>query len=129
MKIRGRKTRARDLKTKFLPFSTLPPIKKGSWTFAGHLETTGGQYSSLWDAKMDGRLQEGAVIRFVREPNNVHDKCAIAVYADKHRIGYVPRENYLLSSIMDIGVNVAGRVLMQVQDGVKVRLYVGVPKK
>ena len=122
MKIRRTKHRPKK------QMSGLPTIKKGSWAFAGHIDTVGGQYAQFWEAKMDGLLNEGAVITFRREPSNPHDKAAIAVYAGSYRIGYVPRENYLLAGVMDIGVKVAGRVMHQHSGGVKVRFYIGRPK-
>lgn len=39
-----------------------------------------------------------------RQPNNKHDKHAIAIYYEKIRIGYVPRElNLIISRLMDAG--------------------------
>jgi hypothetical protein len=44
-------------------------------------------------AVKSGRFTPGANVRLVREPNNVHDSNAIAVYAETGRrvVGYVPK--------------------------------------
>lgn len=132
MKIRRRKMREVESSAS-KALMAMPKIKKGSWAFAGPMKSVGGSYAELWDAKMNGRLIEGAVLRLKREPENLHDKLAIAVYTydGKVRIGYVPRENHLLAAIMDIGIVVGGRVVNHHTEnagGVHFRLYIGRPK-
>ena len=44
------------------------------------------------------------VLTMKREPNNQHDKYAIAIYCDTIRIGFVPAEiNLVCSRLMDAG--------------------------
>jgi hypothetical protein len=49
-------------------------------------------------------LKKGMVLRMQRNPTNRYDKNAIAIYFEKIRIGYVPRElNLVISRLMDAG--------------------------
>lgn len=49
-------------------------------------------------------LEKGLVLRMQRHPNNKHDKNAIAIYYNKIRIGWVPKElNLIISRLMDAG--------------------------
>ncbi|MGJ7029565.1 HIRAN domain-containing protein [Niabella hirudinis] len=51
------------------------------------------------------QMQEGDMLQMVREPENQFDTSAIALHFNKHRIGYIPREdNELLSKLMDAEV-------------------------
>ncbi len=50
------------------------------------------------------KLEKGQVLRMQRQPKNKHDKNAIALYFEKDRIGWVPRElNLVISRLMDAG--------------------------
>ena len=50
------------------------------------------------------RLEKGLVLRMQRHPENKHDENAIAIYYEKVRIGWVPRElNLIISRLMDAG--------------------------
>jgi hypothetical protein len=51
-------------------------------------------------------------LRFVREPDNVHDELAILVTDGKdNKLGYVPREkNSILARLMDAGKLIYGKV-------------------
>ncbi len=50
-------------------------------------------------------LQQGQLVELFREPENIHDACAIAIYCNQHKIGYVPAEqNEILSRLMDSDV-------------------------
>ena len=50
------------------------------------------------------QLEKGLVLRMQRHPENKHDENAIAVYYEKVRIGWVPRElNLIISRLMDAG--------------------------
>ena len=50
------------------------------------------------------RLEKGLVLRMQRHPENEHDENAIAIYYEKVRIGWVPRElNLIISRLMDAG--------------------------
>lgn len=47
-------------------------------------------------------LQENDLLELRREPNNEHDVCAIALYWQQEKIGYVPaNDNELLSRLID----------------------------
>jgi hypothetical protein len=51
------------------------------------------------------QMRQGDLVELVREPDNEHDECAIALHWNRKKIGYVPAENNeLLSRLMDIGV-------------------------
>jgi len=50
-------------------------------------------------------MQEGDLLEMVREPENEYDAKAIALYFNRHKIGFVPQEdNELLSKLMDADV-------------------------
>lgn len=54
--------------------------------------------------KVYPQFEQGQVLRMQRRPKNKYDKCAIAIYYDKMRIGWVPRElNLVISRLMDAG--------------------------
>ncbi len=54
--------------------------------------------------KVFPHLEKDLVLRMQRMPQNKHDKNAIAIFYDKTRIGYVPRElNLVISRLMDAG--------------------------
>lgn len=49
-----------------------------------------------------GQMNEGDQLELVREPENEYDDCAIALYWNKGKIGFIPRdENALLSRLID----------------------------
>lgn len=49
-------------------------------------------------------LEKGLVLKMQRQPKNRYDNNAIAIYYEKIRIGYVPRElNLIISRLMDAG--------------------------
>ena len=49
-------------------------------------------------------LEKGLVLRMQRQPQNEHDKNAIAIYYKDMRVGWVPRElNLIISRLMDAG--------------------------
>src|SRR5690606_34128519 len=51
------------------------------------------------------QMQEGDMLELVREPENKHDACAIALHYNMEKIGYVPREsNEILSRLIDAHV-------------------------
>lgn len=86
----------------------------GDVRFVGHYEVVGGYYHDMWEAKVDGLLQEGAWLRMQREPTNIHDRNAIAVFTKNNkRVGYVAKEKAeYLAAFMDIGVKMAMRVVV-----------------
>lgn len=55
--------------------------------------------------KLLSQMQEESTVKLVREPANEHDCCAIAIYFEDKKIGYVPREsNEMLSRLLDAEV-------------------------
>jgi len=50
-------------------------------------------------------MRTGDLLELVREPDNAHDACAIALHYNNQKIGYIPaEENELLSRLMDADV-------------------------
>lgn len=57
------------------------------------------------------KLDADAVLKMVRDPKNEHDECAIAIYFDGVRIGWVPRDlNQVVARLMDAGKMFFARV-------------------
>lgn len=55
-------------------------------------------------AEIFPKLKENTYLTVKRDPNNEHDSCAIGVYFDSTRIGWVPmKENTVISRLMDAG--------------------------
>jgi hypothetical protein len=51
------------------------------------------------------QMKEGDMLELVREPDNAHDPCAIALHWNKKKIGFIPAEdNEMLSKLLDIGI-------------------------
>lgn len=51
-----------------------------------------------------GRLQPGAALQLVAEPENRYDPNAIAVYIEEHKLGFIPRsENKTISLLFEQG--------------------------
>lgn len=47
-------------------------------------------------------LKPGKPVLLVREPRNQYDPCAIAVYIDGEKVGYIPRnQNRVIASFID----------------------------
>jgi hypothetical protein len=54
--------------------------------------------------KVFPHLEKDLVLRMQRQPDNKYDENAIAIFYEKIRIGYVPRElNLIISRLMDAG--------------------------
>ena len=52
--------------------------------------------------KLLDTMKEGDLIALVREPGNIHDSCAIALYMQGRKIGFVPAaNNQMLSYLLD----------------------------
>lgn len=49
-------------------------------------------------------IQEGTVLRMLRDPKNEYDEMAIGIYLDNRRVGWVSMElNLIISRLMDAG--------------------------
>lgn len=56
-------------------------------------------------------LLEGKPVNFKREPQCIHDTKAVAIYAGRKKLGYVPRkDNAIISILMDQGVIIKGKI-------------------
>ena len=56
-------------------------------------------------------LTVGSNLRLVREPSNVHDPNAVAVYFHDQQLGYLPRvENTAVAQMLDRGERLEARV-------------------
>lgn len=61
----------------------------------------GSQHAGVSKTHMDG-LKVGTRAVLLREPDNEHDKNAVAIYVDGTRVGYVPmKQNAVLAAFMD----------------------------
>lgn len=61
---------------------------------------------ALW-----GRLRRGAALSVRRERDNAFDERAVAVYWRGHRLGYLPRQdNLMVSVLLDRGRHLVGRI-------------------
>ena len=62
--------------------------------------------------EIEPELQKDDLLAFKREPDNDHDKLAIAIYDKRERrIGYIPqRKNEILARLMDAGKIVFGKI-------------------
>lgn len=50
-------------------------------------------------------MSEGSLLELVREPENPHDTCAIALHFNRQKIGFIPMEsNEILSRLIDSGL-------------------------
>lgn len=61
----------------------------------------GSEHAGVSKTHMDG-LKVGTPAVLLREPDNEHDRNAVAVYIDGTRVGYVPKKNNaVLAKYMD----------------------------
>ena len=57
------------------------------------------------------KMKEGDELLLVREPENIHDEDAVAVYWKQHRIGYVPAvDNEMPNNFLLRGLSLIARV-------------------
>ena len=69
----------------------------------------GSQYYAVGDQW--NRMQVGDTLTLVREADNSHDRNAIRVDWQGHKLGYLPRaENRAVAAAMDAGERVFGRI-------------------
>ena len=82
-------------------------------------------------------LQSGMSLDFVREPRNIHDKNAVAIYCSGRKIGHLSREEAAeIAPIMDSGVPVDG-VIDEITGGgnynygcnIRVKIYKRKPER
>jgi hypothetical protein len=88
-----------------LPVSSIPKewVKQYDKFYLLHSFVRGFQYYE--GLRLLEEMKEGDMLELVREPDNEHDKYAIALHWNNHKIGYIPRErNNILSKLLDIGI-------------------------
>lgn len=72
-------------------------------------QVAGYQYHN--GSTIEQYLYVGKPIRLVREPYNIHDYCAIAVYIEDVKVGYIPMEyNFVLARLLSGGLRINGHV-------------------
>ena len=106
-------------KTGITPFTQeifLLEIVVAGTTFCNEIET------------IEPQIVPEKVLVMKREPNNEHDKFAIAIYLDSIRIGFVPAEmNLVCSRLMDAGKMFFCRVVSKAWKGnwlkIKANIY------
>lgn len=60
---------------------------------------------------IESKMISGAPVRLVREPYNVHDYCAIAIYFTDIKIGYIPMEyNFVLARLLSGGIRIKAHI-------------------
>ncbi len=61
--------------------------------------------------KVKRRMNEGSVLRLVREPKNPYDYDAVQIFWGREKIGYIPRsDNSVIAQLMDRGVSLNARI-------------------
>lgn len=69
--------------------------------------------------KLLHQMQQNRMLTLQREPNNKYDECAIAIYYQTQKIGYIPREeNEILSKILDADLLTLAAEIVQVEKNV-----------
>lgn len=92
--------------TGFLGLAVLPPltaIKQYQRFYLLQSFVRGFRYYN--GPNLLANMQEDDMLELRREPLNKHDNCAIALFYNEEKIGYLPREdNEILSKLMDADV-------------------------
>jgi hypothetical protein len=69
--------------------------------------------------KVTESLLEGKPVTFKREPGCIYDPKAVEIYIGKKKLGYIPRkDNTVISSLMDRGVIIKGKIQKRNYDDV-----------
>ncbi len=73
-------------------------------------------------------IASGALLGFLREPDNPHDSLAIQILNQHNlRIGYVPRQqNEVIARLMDAGKLLFGKVESKKQEGTWIKIGIKV---
>ncbi len=73
------------------------------------------------------KMTENTVFDLKREPKNKFDKKAIAIYFQKEKIGYVPKEkNEVIANLMDAGKKFSAKLISKQWEGNWLKLDVEV---
>lgn len=76
----------------------------------------GSSYQNL--KEIEPELVRQTVFEMKREAANQFDKKAIAIYYDKNKIGYIPKEkNEVIANLMDAGKKFSARLISKKWEG------------
>jgi hypothetical protein len=67
-----------------------------------HCSVTGFRYEGR-EPYIKRHLKEGSPLTLVREPRNIHDRFAVAVYHGNQNIGYIPSSKRWVAKSIDEG--------------------------
>ena len=60
---------------------------------------------------IESYIKESDILHLKREPENIHDNNAIAIYRNEVKLGYIPRNhNEILANILDNEIKLYARV-------------------
>lgn len=75
------------------------------------LETYLAGYSNYQNEHLDEVLLPGTILTLIREPDNVHDSKAVALYFEGNKVGYIPRFiNETIARFLDHQKRLLGRI-------------------
>ena len=75
----------------FLVGMQLPENRDRGAGFTSYV--AGAPYRVGFETRLDSVFYPGQKLRAVREPGNIHDESAIALYAGNEKLGYIPRQD------------------------------------
>ncbi len=76
----------------------------------------GTSFRKLQD--VEASLNKEVKLEMKREPANEHDNWAIALYFEKHKIGYIPRDkNEVIARLMDAGKSFFATIMAKEWEG------------
>lgn len=76
----------------------------------------GTSYQSL--KEIEKEIIHNAIFDLTREPTNKFDKKAIAIYYNKNKIGYIPKEkNEVIANLMDAGKKFSAKLISKSWEG------------
>jgi len=71
------------------------------------LKVAGLQYGECGEE----RFRSGEMLSHKREQENPYDKCAVAIYKNNKKVGYIPKENSrIIASLLDSGEEIEIKV-------------------
>lgn len=102
----------RFLRTSLLALCLLPPLAAAAETIGILIQNSplaGSQYYAV--SKVWNEIRAGDRLTMIRETDNRHDRHAIRVEWNGHKLGYVPRaENRAAARALDAGEKLEARV-------------------
>ncbi|HEX8334154.1 MAG TPA: HIRAN domain-containing protein [Segetibacter sp.] len=80
--------------------------------------------------KVENELDHKVKLEMKRESDNKFDKCAIALWYDKTKVGYIPKDkNEVLSRLMDAGKQFYSTIEAKEYEGNWLKLFIQVIMK